>query len=320
MSTPIPVLAPPPAPILTQPYLTDAAFRAYPHWLDLDNLIPGGFQGLQDGELADVLLAASDACITLDEGRIMRLDGHYVQGEAHTVTLGQDGRANIRPRDVPLRGITAVSYGVSPAAMLADTLPNPTAWLTAGRTYGFLPGGLAGAGSLAPSFFGPAQRGVPGGRLFVSMSYVAGFPSAVLAEPCEAGDDHLTVSDPTSVLPGGPLALYDVGKSETVTVAADYVPSIPTIPPAPAAVPLAVNAVNDHEAGVLVTGMPRGILQAVICFAVAFLMREDVSEEEPVDPFGNARRSTAGERGGQAGGLINDALGYLHPYRPGWFP
>lgn len=314
MSTPIPALAPPPANVLTQPYLTDAAFAAYPHWLDLDNLVPDGVQSLQDGELADVLLAASDACITLDEGRLMRLDGHYVQGENHELPVGIDGRVTVRPRDVPVRGITAVSFGSTPADMLADPLPNPTAWLTAGRTYAFQPGGTGSPMVL------PSGRGHLGRRAFVSMSYVAGYPSTLLAGACTSGDSALNLADPTGVLPGGTLTLYDISQSETVTVSAAYVPSVPLVPPAPASVPLASPAQFSHGKGILATGMPRGILQAVICFAIAFLMREDVSEEEPVDPFGTGRRATAEGRGGQAGGLINDAFGYLEPYRPGWKP
>ena len=54
----IPTLVPPSSGVLSQPYVTPAMVRAYPTWLDLDNLIPGGAAGLQDDALADALLAA----------------------------------------------------------------------------------------------------------------------------------------------------------------------------------------------------------------------------------------------------------------------
>jgi hypothetical protein len=45
-------------------------------------------------------------------------------------------------------------------------------------------------------------------------------------------------------------------------------------------------------------------------------MRTDVSEEEPASPFGPAARTTSAPNGGQAGGLVNDARGWLAPYKP----
>lgn len=313
--TAIPVLAPLAAPVLAQPYLTDDAFRAYPHWLDLDNLIPGGVEALQAGELADVLLAASDACITLDEGRLMRLDGHYVQDESHELPLGQDGRITVRPRDVPVRGLVSVAYGADPSDMICDPLPNPTGWLTSNRQYAFRPGGTGQP--RIPPVLGTRRLGR---RAFISLSYVAGYPSTTLSTACVASSPSVTLADATGVLPGDSLMIYDVGQSEAVTVAPAYVPLIPQVPPVPSDVPLTVSTQSAHAEGILVTGMPRAILQAVICFAIAFLMREDVSDEEPVDVFGSGKRSTSYGRGGQAGGLINDALGYLEPYRPGWRP
>jgi hypothetical protein len=56
-------------------------------------------------------------------------------------------------------------------------------------------------------------------------------------------------------------------------------------------------------------------LQAVIAYAVALLMREDVSAEEPASPFGPAARTTGNERGGQGSGLVNDAYGWLASYK-----
>ena len=64
------------------------------------------------------------------------------------------------------------------------------------------------------------------------------------------------------------------------------------------------------------TGMPRRLLQAVIAYGVALLMREDVSDEEPASGFGPAARTTSGARGGAGAGLVNDAYGWLAPFKP----
>lgn len=161
--------------------------------------------------------------------------------------------------------------------------------------------------------FGP-RAGAPG-QVYVSWSYVAGFPSTTLSA-VTSGAMSVTVADPTGILPGDTLRVYDPGLTEALTVSSSYVPSVPTVPPTPTEIPLAAATANAHVAGTGITGMPRKVLQAVIAYTVALLMREDVSAEEPASPFGPAARTTGSERGGQASGLVNDARGWLRPYAP----
>lgn len=314
----IPVLLPPTSPELAVPYLTAAGFKAYPTWLDLDNLIPGGVQAMQDGELNDVLLTASRWCVTnCDE---MALHAHYVQGENQRTRASTGGRLYIRPRDIPARGIVSFSYGADPSAMNALSLPDPTMWNEGGREISFRPGGAAAM------FTGPAIEF--GSRLssswptYVTWSYIAGFPNSTLSASCTAAASSVTVADPTGILPGDTLRIYDVeggagGLSEALTVASTYAPALPTVPPAATSIPIAGTTQFAHAAGVGITGMPRGILQAVICYTIALLMREDVAEEEPQSGFGPAARSLAAGSG-KAGGLINDALELLAGFRPTW--
>lgn len=319
----IPVLAPPTSATLAVPYLTPGTFQAFPTWLDTDNLIPGGVAALQTDELAEVLLAATEWAIDQCEG--MRLDGHWVQNENQRTRVSSSGRAYIRPRDIPLRAVTALSWGSDPAAMTADTLPDPSMWIEDGREVSFIPGGGV------TQFNGPAiQFGTPASQnwpVYVTWSYVAGYPNTTLQASCTAAAGSLEVADPTSILPGDVLRLYDtgatsstVGANEAITVAATYTPALPTVPPVPTSIPLAPGTTTafTHEAGIQATGFPRGIMQGVICYGIALLMREDVAEEVPQSRFGPASRSTAGARGGQAGGLVNDAIGFLARYRPTW--
>lgn len=316
MSTPTPVLVLPQSPQLTVPYLTPAQFRAYPTWLDTNNLVDGGIDAIQDDALADALLSASAAADDICED--MRLSAHFVQGENLTTRPGAGGRIYLRPRDIPVRGITAVSYGADPASMCAASLiQGQTIWVDQdGKNPSFRPGG--GLGQVftgTPIQFGPAP--LPSLVSYVSWSYVAGYPATVLAAELAQGSSTASLTDPTGVLPGDVLRLYDIGKTEAVTVAAGYVPQNPTAPPAVTAVPLAAPARFSHDDGTGITGLPRKILQAVIALTVAQLMREDVSEEAPVKMFGTATRSTGGgERGGAAGGLMDDAQRWLAPYAP----
>lgn len=311
--TVIPVLVPPASGVLTRAYVTPAMFKGFPTWLDLDNLIPGGAAGIQSDSLADVLLTASDWAVGACEN--MPLHGHLVSGEQLRTRAGGGGRLYVKPREIPLRAVVSLSYGADPSMMTPLGLPASSMWIEDGREVSFTPG--AGLSFTGPAIqFGAAPR--PEQLTYVDWSYVAGFPFALLSSPVTANAASVTVDDPTSILPGDTLRIYDPGVSEALTVASTYVPMVPTIPPTPTSIPLAANTQNAHAAGTGITGFPRKALQAVIAYGVALLMREDVSEEEPVSGFGPAARTTAGGRGGQAAGIVNDAYGWLAPYRPTW--
>jgi hypothetical protein len=316
----IPVLTPPTQAELAVPYLTPAGFAAYPTWLDLDNLVPGGVAALQVDELGEALLAASDWAIGACEN--MPLHAHWVQGENQRTRPGGGGRVYIKPRHIPVRAITSLAWGSSPESMSADTLPDSTMWVEDGRQVSFRPGGGLGQFTGPALEFGPRVR--PSQPVYVTWSYVAGFPNTVLSASCTATAASVSVTDPTGILPGDVLRIYDVGDtnpttgaSEALTVASTYVPATPTIPPAVTSIPLASPTQFAHAAQTGITGFPRKIIQAVIAYTVSLLMRDDVSAEEPASGFGPAARTSGGHHG-QSGGLVNDAYEYLKPYAPVW--
>jgi hypothetical protein len=310
----VPVLVPPSSGVLYRPYVTPAMFAAYPTWLDLDDLIPGGAAGLQTDVLYDALLAASDWAVGAVED--MPLHGHWVQGETLRVRSkgSGSGRLYIRPKHVPVRGVTALSWGADPSSMTAVALPDSSMWFEDGRRMSWIPGGGI------TQFRGPALQfgtsALPPGEIFISWSYIPGFPSALLPSGIAQNAMTVTVDDPAGILPGDVLRIYDPGISEALTVASTYVPALPTVPPTVTAIPLAAGAQHAHAAATGITGFPRKAMQAVIAYTVALLMREDVSAEEPSSPFGPGARTTGGGRGGQAAGLVNDAYGWLRPYAP----
>lgn len=292
-----PLLVVPPSSPVSRAWLTPAMFRGFPTWMDVDNLIPGGVAGLQDDALADALLAATDWA----GGELgnMRLDAHLVSGEQRRLRVQPDGRVLIQPYDVPVRAVISLSWGTDPSSLVTPAL----------SALNVLPGNDGWEVSFQPGWCG-------GGWVYVNWSYVAGFPSALLAAAASKGDTSVTVDDPTGILPGEPLRIYDPGISEVLTVASSYVPLVPAVPPVQASIPLASAVRNSHADGTGITGMPRRALQSVIAYTVAVLLREDVSEEEPASPFGPSARTTSGSRGGQASGLVNDARRWIAAFRP----
>jgi hypothetical protein len=318
----IPVLTPPTQAELAVPYLTPAGFTSYPTWLDLDNLIPGGVQALQNDELAEALLAASSWAMGVCEN--MPLHAHFVQNENQRTRAGAGGRVYIKPRHIPVRAITALSWGCDPTSMTADPLPDATMWVEDGRQVSFRPGGGI------QQFTGPAlefgQRVRSSTPVYVTWSYVAGFPNTTLSAGCLAAATSVTVTDPAGILPGDVLRIYDAGDTsvttganEALTVASTYAPATPAIPPAVTAIPLAAPTQFAHAATIGITGFPRLAIQAVIAYTVALLMRDDESAERPATGFGPA----TGGRGesaphAQPGALVAEAERWLRKYAPVW--
>lgn len=298
----------------TRPYVSAAQFQAYPTWLDLNDLVPGGVANVQTGALTDVLLAATQWAInTCDRMPLhAHLDSRNTRARTNNV-----GRLVVKPAHIPVRQVVSFSYGWDPTAMAALALPDASQWIEDGRSVSYL---LNGPGAL--NFVGPTiqfgRAPTPSQETYVSWTYVAGFVNTTLSAPATAGASALTFTDPTGVLPGDLLRIWDdtTGVSEAVTVSPTWTPPAPAWPPVPASVSLASATSFAHAAGVGISDMPRDIQQAVVMYAVGLLLREDVSSEEPFAnaPIGPvARRASSG---GKAGGLISEGERLLAPYRP----
>jgi hypothetical protein len=295
--------------ILTQPYVGVAEFRAAPTWLDTDDLIPGGVQAKQDAELANVLLRASSWADNFCE---LRLGAHTVT-EQTRARPDKDGLLYLTPANVPVRTVTALAYGTDFQNL--TLLPNMTqTWVEDAR------GIIVSMFPFNASYFGTLQFGSTprvDSEVFIQYQYVAGFANTTLTQTANSGTSSLTVADstgfvaPASTLVGqlnGSVArIWDPSLEEAVSVASTYAGGN--------VLPLQSPLTNTHAAGVVVSELPAEIRQAIICHAVALMLREDVSEEAPFPstPFGpSARRS---ESGGKAGGLIDHAMLLLEPYR-----
>jgi hypothetical protein len=128
------------------------------------------------------------------------------------------------------------------------------------------------------------------------------------------------VADPTGLvaaqtgglmgtIPGSVARIWEPGVEEAVQVSNSWVAG--TNP-----VLLASPLQYAHAVGAGVSELPAEVHQALQCLAVALLMREDVSYEEPFGntPFGPTVREA--HSGGQAGGLIGNAREILTRYAP----
>lgn len=296
--------------LLTQPYVSVAEFRSAPTWIDSQDLVPGGTSARQDAELANVLLRASAWADNYVEQRL----GAHTVTEQTRVRPGRDGLMYLTPSNTPVRQVTALAYGSTPQNIESQSDLSGT-WVedSRGIVVSMIPYN-ATINSLLQ--FGPATR--PDHELFVQYQYVAGYANTVLTGSVTAGSQSIAVADSTGFvppssgivgpLPGSTARIWDPGFEEAVAVASGFTAGSLVIP-------LASPLANAHAAGAVVSEFPPEVRQAIICHAVALLIREDVAAEEPWSgtPFGpTARRS---ERGGKAGGLVDHAMMLLEPFR-----
>lgn len=301
---------------LTQPYVTVAEFKAAPTWMDTQDLVPGGAQTQQDAELFNVLLRASHWA---DNFVGQRLGAHTVQLEQFRSRIDRFGKVILHPSNIPVRQITALAYGPDPQIM--STLTDfSQVWIEDAR--GIVVSAIPFQGNFNILQFGMVP--VTGGEVYVQIQYVAGYASTVLSGTVASGSSSLTVADPTGfqapatlpyglsiTLPGSTARIWDPANEEAVTVSAINGSTLN----------LASNTLNTHTvtagpAGqVGISEMPPEIHQAVISMAVALMLREDVSGEDPFagTPYGPSARRSAG--GGAAGGLLDNAYELLEPYR-----
>jgi hypothetical protein len=297
--------------LLTVPYVSVAEFSTAPTWLDVDDLVPGGTANQQAAELYNVLLRASDWA---DEWCGQRLGAHTAF-EQTRARVNRDGLVYLHPSNVPVRQVTGIAYGSNfqNLTLLTDLTQ---VWVEDSR--GIVVSMIPQHGSFAGTLeFGsiPSTSNV---QIFVEYQYVAGYCSTTLSSPVLAAATSLPLVDPTGLqapsttllgsLKGSTARIWDPLLEEAVTVASGY-----TAGSTP--VPITTGTVNAHAAGVSVSELPAEVHQAIICFAVSLMLREDVAGEEPFagTPYGPAlRRSKAG---GAAGGLLDSAYELLAPYR-----
>lgn len=286
---------------ITVPYVTPASFKAYPTFLDYGLLNTGSTLAAdQDAELLNVLLKASAwASFTICNQPL----------HAHSITqnmrlrASSDGLLKWHPSDNPVRLITAFSYGYSPGVPNLRAVTDLSQQWIEEDSQVVMPFGPLGPGFSSIQFSPPS----PSNELYTQWTYLAGYSNSTLASIANSGTASVTPRDVTGILAGDVLRIWEPGKEEAVQVGPGYVTGA-------AVVPLTANLAITHAAGAGISAMPPDVLQAVVNYTVALLMRPDSTAE---DQFPDNAPST-GTRGRDArkssGGLIAEATRLLSNY------
>jgi hypothetical protein len=271
------------------PYVTAAEFTAHPTYLDLETLRSGIMDpAAQTAELTNVLLMASGWANNICN---QPLGAHRVDLSTQG-RIDQDGNLIVFPSDRPVLSVAAVSYGSTFSRM--SYIPTPAARVDKNQTV-YIP--VGGVGTR--------------GRVWVDITYTAGWVSTVLAGDASAGAQTLTVADPTGILPGASYRLWEPGSEETVTVSPTWTPPATTTQ---AAVPLTAPTVYAHTKGSGWSGMPAEMRLAIVNYTVAQLMRPDTAAEDsyPDTSLSPATRQQDSRKDGS--GLVAEAERILSSY------
>lgn len=293
--------------MLTQPYVTPASFKAYPTYIPLTQLRPGDSVAAdQDAQLNSMLLTASqwadDQCAMGTPGGSISA---HVQVDNVRLRLSRSGRISYHADHSPVTALTGLAMGPSPDSLTALTdLTN--LWIEDGVQIVGYPAGAAAPALNALQFGAP----VTSGEIFTRWTYVAGFVSTLLAAPVLAGAASCTVTDPTGIVAGTVLRVWDPGSEEAVTVGPGYVAGSTTVP----IVGTFAKAHDPTATPISVSNLPTTVRQAVIFYTMALLMRPD---EGVGDAFPDSRVSPsirADDSRKDGSGLVTEAIRLLQDY------
>ncbi|MEU5043151.1 hypothetical protein [Streptomyces griseorubiginosus] len=289
------------------PYVSAAAFRAHPTYLDTTGLIPGDPDpDVQTAALTNLLLEASTWADDVCDQPL----GAHLYTQSTRVRADRAGMLRLHADHKPVRAVASFSYGSSPTSLTA--VASPQVWVEDDANLVLTAGGAstAWAGSLQVGF-----GASPGGEVFARLGIVAGYVATQLTTPVTAGATSITVADPTGIEAGGRYRIWEPGVEETVTVSPLWQAPAPSTIPAATSVLLANPVAYDHEAGHDVSGMPADLRLAVIKYTMALLMRPDSTAEDEF-PDASTTSSTRGKESRPTGlGLISEARKILRSYQ-----
>lgn len=287
----------------TTPYVSAAAFRAHPTYLDTDGLRVGDPNPAdQTAELTNLLLEASGWA----DNQCDQPLGAHVRTQRCRAVVDRAGNLKFHADHGPVISVISVGYGLAPGAL--TTVSGAGAWVENDANI-VMP---LGGGNTA--WTGSLQFGLPvAGEVYVQASIAAGFVATLLDADSTAGVTALTVTDPTGIIPGGEYRIWEPGAEETVTVSPAWSPPTPTVPPTATSVTLAAPTVFAHTAGHDFSGLPADARTAIVQKVTATLMRPDSSAEDEF-PNTNLGSDTRRNDPRNGTGLIADAVRTLASY------
>jgi hypothetical protein len=298
--------------VLALPYVTAAAFRAHPTYLDLLNLRS------QDPNLADqsaelfnvLLMASREADNYLEFGEPDGTLAAHVKTENKQLIVGRDGLLRFHPAHKPVVSVASIAYGTTFSNSLT-VVQNPTVWIEGGAN---IVADLGRNVTYCSGWPQPFTRT----RLYTTWIYTAGYVNTLLGATATAGATSITVTDPTGITggtantPATSLRIWDPGAEETVTVASTYVDGSTTVP-------LTGALVGTHTfsaaSPIGVSALPAELHLAITQWATALLLRPS-SKSTSQFKGSPMKLSTAGDDDayGDASGLVKAAKEALEPY------
>jgi hypothetical protein len=287
------------------PYVSAAAFRAHPTYLDLSGLVPSPNPADQTAELTNLLLNAS----AWADNECDQPLGAHLYTQFTRVRADRAGMLRIHADHKPVRTVSTLSYGASPTSL--TTLTSPQVWVEDEANLVItIAGASAGwTGSLQVGF-----GASPGAEMFAQLGIVAGYVATQLTAGAATGDTSITVADPTGIEPGGQYRIWEPGREETVTVSPLWQAPGPSTIPAATTVLLADPLASGHEAGHDVSGMPADLREAVVQRTIAGLMRPDTTAEDSYPDAAQSSNTRSADPRKTAGGLVADACRTLTSY------
>lgn len=293
--------------MLATPYVSAAAFRAHPTYLDTDGLIPGNPDpAVQTAALTNLLLQASTWA---DDMCDQPLSAHlYTQ--ATRVRADRAGMLRIHADHKPVRAVASVAYGSSPTSL--TTVASPQVWVEGDANLVLAVGGASTAwsGSLQVGF-----GASPGGEVFAQLGIVAGYVATQLTAATLVGATSITVADPTGIVAGGRYRIWEPGGEETITVSPLWQAPTPSAIPAATSVTLAAPLTYAHAAGHDISDMPADLRLAIVNYTIALMMRPDTTAQDEF-PDSATTSSTRGADSRNTGlGLISQAQKILRSYQ-----
>lgn len=274
------------------PYVTAAEFAAHPTYLDIQTLRSGVMDpNAQTAELTNILLMASGWA---DDECNQPLGAHRVELSTQG-RIDRDGNLIVYPSDRPVVSVAALSYGSTLSRMAYVSAP--AARIDKNQTI------IVPLGSVSTR-----------GRLWVDITYTAGWVSTLLAEDAFDGAESLSVLDPTGILPGASYRLWEPGVEETITVSPTWTPPPATTPPTPVAVPLTAPTVHAHTEGAGWSGMPADVRLAIVNYTIAQLMRPDTAAEDSFPDTSLAAGTRQQDSRKDGSGLVAEASRILSNY------
>lgn len=237
------------SPLFSTPYITIAEYKQAPTAVDVDDLVGGGSQGVNDQELANCVARAS-SWIDAHCGQVLSATKDT---DSFRTRISRDGMLKVHPRFTPIVAVVSASYGIQPDLM--QDLDPTTAWIE----YGSVVFPLSGT---AASFFGAlgfSRNYKSTSEQFFTITYINGYANTLLASNAASGVSTLSVKDLSGFQPNHQYQIYDGSSSELITVASSFTPTTGA-----GSLTLASATSYAHNSGVSVSGLPPAIKQAAI--------------------------------------------------------